>query len=513
MLMRQLDRHFNGTPIFYVAADHAGALAAVRNAFPPGKVITYGGHFCSDSRQMPVLTDRHTDCMQRALVEQRVLGAIGAAMIVTSTFTTFSEVAVRLSGLGPSSVMHGCGRHSPVLQAQGLPPNTTVPDLSAECERSVCVVALSLYGSNPQYVRGALATAGDMRAGRVYRNWRLRVYHPVGDGDAEVPPDALAALREAGAELHPVMKPAREDSVLQLGMAWRFLVAVDPNVDRYVVRDADAPLTLREEAAVAEWAASGAPFHSMRDHPVHTQYALEWGQPLMGGMWGGVRGALGDAFAAALSGSPDVAAAVRADGDYMADQKFLAAHAWPVALQTGVLVHDSHACDDPTTGARRFPTRRVGDEHVGHAVLANGAWRFDDVRPLREAAAEGCEPEEGEEGRDLQAEADRYGVAVHIASPKDGMAVFGPHVPLEYHIHLGAGTSLRSLEDSRVCYAIGTTAEATCVGLGKPEVPELVFSGCDEQTVAVWLEPGAGGVAPPPATAVVRFFDGAWCGA
>ena len=148
MLIRQLDRHFNGTAVFYLAADHPDALDAIRRAFPPGKVITYGGPFCSDSGPVQILTDRHTECMRRALVEQRVLGSIGATMIVTSTFTTFSEVAVRLSALDPSRVMHGCGRHSPVLPGRRLLHETSVSDLSAECERGVCVVALSLYGSD-----------------------------------------------------------------------------------------------------------------------------------------------------------------------------------------------------------------------------------------------------------------------------------------------------------------------------------------------------------------------------
>ena len=344
----------------------------------------------------------------------------------------------------------------------------------------------------------------------MYRHWRLRVYHPVGDADIEVPPDVLVALRAAGAELVPVTTAQRASSVLQLGRTWRFLVAVDPSVDRYIVRDADAPLTSREEAAVAEWAASGAPFHSMRDHPVHTQYALEWNQPLMAGMWGGVRGALGDEFAVALSRSPDVAAAVRADGDYLADQIFLAAHVWPAALRTGVFVHDSHACDDPATGAQPFPTRRIGDEHVGHVVLASGAWRFDDVRPLRHAAAAAarCEPEGDEQGRALQAAVDRYGVAVHIASPEDGVVVSGPRVPLEYHIHLGS-TSPEGIKDWGLCWDTG--ARPTCVRLDGPEeMPALVFTRCDERAVSVWLEDGDGAAVGPRARAVVR-FGGAWC--
>jgi hypothetical protein len=40
------------------------------------------------------------------------------------------------------------------------------------------------------------------------------------------------------------------------GMFWRFLVAEDDAVDRYIVRDSDSRLNAREAAAVAEWMAS-----------------------------------------------------------------------------------------------------------------------------------------------------------------------------------------------------------------------------------------------------------------
>jgi len=52
-------------------------------------------------------------------------------------------------------------------------------------------------------------------------------------------------------------------------MLWRFSVAGDDSVDRYIVRDVDSRLNARERFAVEEWIVSGNPLHLMRDHPYH----------------------------------------------------------------------------------------------------------------------------------------------------------------------------------------------------------------------------------------------------
>jgi hypothetical protein len=53
-------------------------------------------------------------------------------------------------------------------------------------------------------------------------------------------------------------------------MSWRFLVAADTDVERYVVRDIDSRLSLREQAAVDEWIESQKKSHVMRDHSSHS---------------------------------------------------------------------------------------------------------------------------------------------------------------------------------------------------------------------------------------------------
>ena len=50
---------------------------------------------------------------------------------------------------------------------------------------------------------------------------------------------------------------------------WRFLVMLDPLVDRFISRDIDSDIVDREVAAVQQWLASNYTFHVLRDHPSH----------------------------------------------------------------------------------------------------------------------------------------------------------------------------------------------------------------------------------------------------
>ena len=52
-------------------------------------------------------------------------------------------------------------------------------------------------------------------------------------------------------------------------MMWRFAVASDPAVDRFIIRDADGRLSERDAESVAFWIQSCETFHVVRDHPHH----------------------------------------------------------------------------------------------------------------------------------------------------------------------------------------------------------------------------------------------------
>ena len=60
---------------------------------------------------------------------------------------------------------------------------------------------------------------------------------------------------------------------------WRFLVMLDPLVDRFMSRDIDSDIIDREKAAVQHWIESNYTFHVMRDHPSHGGFMLA-------GLWG-----------------------------------------------------------------------------------------------------------------------------------------------------------------------------------------------------------------------------------
>ncbi|OQX37606.1 MAG: hypothetical protein B0D91_06225 [Oceanospirillales bacterium LUC14_002_19_P2] len=136
------------------------------------------------------------------------------------------------------------------------------------------VISYSLWGNNPVYLKGAVRNA--YAALVVYPGWQCRFY--CGEN---VPAATLMALREAGAEL--IMMP--EDQGYFYGLFWRFLVADDLTVSRYLIRDADSPLTLQERLAVDQWIRSGKSCHLIRDWYSHSELILA-------GLWGSVRGVL-----------------------------------------------------------------------------------------------------------------------------------------------------------------------------------------------------------------------------
>ena len=77
-------------------------------------------------------------------------------------------------------------------------------------------------------------------------------------------------------------------------MNWRFLTAVDPQVDIAFSRDLDSQFIHRELEAVRQFLNSTKDFHFMRDHPHHKE-------DILGGMWGvkltpAVRGKVKESF-------------------------------------------------------------------------------------------------------------------------------------------------------------------------------------------------------------------------
>lgn len=232
------------------------------------------------------------------------------------------------------------------------PTDTPVPPFD-EARPAANVIAFSLWGSAERYIEGALANA--RLAPHIYPGWRCRFYC-----EESVCERAVAELLAAGADV--VRMPPQ--SALFEGLFWRFLVAFDPSVERYLVRDADAVISIRERLAVDEWLESGKHFHIIRDNYTHTDLILA-------GLWGGVRGALPDLtplFPRYLEESTKTA---------NCDQKFLREAVWPIARRSSCL-HDSHY---RILGARPFPEaaklpqgRHVGEDASTFPKPALGRW-------------------------------------------------------------------------------------------------------------------------------------------
>ncbi|MFO7629040.1 MAG: tetratricopeptide repeat protein, partial [Prochlorococcaceae cyanobacterium] len=91
------------------------------------------------------------------------------------------------------------------------------------------LIAFSIWGTNPRYLRGALRNA--LLIPELYPGWQARFYL-----DVSVPGELGALLAHLGAECR--LMPAGQN--LRQKLCWRFQVANDPAVGRFLVRDCDS---------------------------------------------------------------------------------------------------------------------------------------------------------------------------------------------------------------------------------------------------------------------------------
>ncbi len=179
------------------------------------------------------------------------------------------------------------------------------------------VIAFSLFGKNPRYLRGALHNV--LVAAEIYPDWICRFYI-----DGTIPAEFIRTVKSYGSELIT----CANNQPLANKLAWRFNVANDPTVGYFMVRDADSVVNTRERVAVAEWLSSDCYFHVMRDWWTHTEL-------IMAGMWGGVAGVLpsieglSKSYISTLMDTPN------------SDQIFLRDIVWPYVRQS-VCIHDRY---------------------------------------------------------------------------------------------------------------------------------------------------------------------------
>jgi protein O-GlcNAc transferase len=212
------------------------------------------------------------------------------------------------------------------------------------------IISFSLWGDDPRYTDGAIRNAEIAKV--VYPDWICR-YH-VG---SNTPHNILSQLRE----FKNVEIVLRGDSCDWTGMFWRFEDASDEEVDIMISRDTDSRLTLREAAAVAQWEASSAGFHILRDHPYHAAV-------IMGGMWGAKRGVF-----------PEMKALISqyVKGDFwQVDQNFLRDLVYP-KIRNNAYVHDEFF------EKKSFPYPRdekhfIGQAYAGDDRILDGEEYFRD---------------------------------------------------------------------------------------------------------------------------------------
>jgi hypothetical protein len=220
------------------------------------------------------------------------------------------------------------------------------------------VLSYSLWGSGEEYLAGALRAVSGARIW--FPGWECR-FHVRED----VPAETLNALRGEGARV--MIMPFDQ---AYSGMVLRFLPASDPEVDVFLSRDVDSPVTRREALAVEEWLRSDMDIHIIRDHPEHIL-------PMMGGLWGARNGILSD--------MSELLARHRSFETYASDQRFLARHVYP-KIWARAFVH-SEAVRLPGETAHPFPSPRKGFEFIGCADRKG--LEFDQEGALRKWLAVG----------------------------------------------------------------------------------------------------------------------------
>jgi tetratricopeptide (TPR) repeat protein len=219
------------------------------------------------------------------------------------------------------------------------------------------VIAYSLWGAQPVYLRGALQNL--LRVSEIYPGWTLRFYV-----DTTVPAEFLALIERLGGEV--VMRHG--GNALREKLCWRFHVANDARVGYFMIRDADSIIGEREAQAVETWVQSGKWFHVIRDWWTHTDLMLA-------GMWGGVANVL-----------PNIAsmlAKYRSSHLENLDQWFLRERLWPF-VRKSCLVHDR--CFRPFGAEPLVAPTAPDDRHIGQDEYA--AHGPDQERLLRAWIAE-----------------------------------------------------------------------------------------------------------------------------
>jgi len=221
------------------------------------------------------------------------------------------------------------------------------------------IISFAVWGSNPKYAEAAYQNL--LLQPEMYPGWICRFYI-----DETIPRDLRTKL-EQGAEV--VMMPKSD---VNYGLFWRFEPLKDDTIERFIVRDSDSRLNIREASAVKEWEESGKEFHIMRDHEQHRVY-------ICGGMWGAtidfinkvknVYDSERDSFLRMIPFEQLYGKPGNPRGKYFnTDQPFLWQYIWPRVINS----HIAHIKDLPSLKLRGneklFPLENPDGMFVGQPI-------------------------------------------------------------------------------------------------------------------------------------------------
>ncbi|GAB6026020.1 hypothetical protein CHUAL_011983 [Chamberlinius hualienensis] len=227
------------------------------------------------------------------------------------------------------------------------------------------VVSFSFYGrkiNQNDFFKGIYTNVE--RINVVYPGWITRVYHSVDTEDE----NALNLLCKLWCnfptldfcQVGKLPQPLNDQSNIN-GMIWRFFPLGDPLVERFVVRDLDSVVGIREKAAVTDWIKSNYTWHFMNDHIAHYS-------PILGGMWGGVNKNLED--------NTKLRQQLINDGlkySKGSDQELLTKYLKPmVEASQDYLNHNSHYCGVSLPVSVAWPVKRASEmDYVGRRTIIN----------------------------------------------------------------------------------------------------------------------------------------------
>ena len=153
------------------------------------------------------------------------------------------------------------------------------------------VIAMSLPDSDPVHTWGVVRNAQLVPV--IFPGWTLHIYtsqnltetQPMtqqqlsASNQSHIPEKIIKTVESLGAKV--ILLDAETSQTVPSSM-WHYLVADQPDVEVFLIRNPDERLTTRDRATIDDWMASEKVqiMHSIKDHPRHSNSTI------IDGMWG-----------------------------------------------------------------------------------------------------------------------------------------------------------------------------------------------------------------------------------